>query len=513
MSTAPKHIVAFSIGAWGHTRPLINLSARLAKLRDVNVTILSTDGFHERAVAELARSFTPAESEIARRVRVVSIGQNEALNFDTIAAQFTPIWERLAAGQSVTCRKTGTLHDAVRKPDAVIIDAFATEPVRVIRRSSVGDAVKIYTWLPGATTAFFYLFGPEELGGRGSLITKIENEVKKSGRSFEDVCLDLAVTPKGNVVKVPGLPPMYDYEYYPQEFPLPREMAIAVFPHVFDTLNTSAGAFLITAEPYEPDAVAAMKGWYAASGRHAYVCGPLLPPRSSVAVEKEKQQSAQGTKIQEFLDSTLKTSGEKSLLYISFGSVFWPFSAPEKMWVFLEVVMERNIPFILSHASPLAAIPDDIKTKVEAYGKGCLSTWTPQQTILEHPATGWFVCHGGHNGVIESISAGVPLILWPFYADQPLNAAHITDKLQVGYELIEVRTGASGLHPIYRNGRKPVGTIEALKTEVHEILAKAYGPDGEEKRKRLATLSNSVNHEWEEGGGALRDVQTFLDTL
>ncbi len=40
---------------------------------------------------------------------------------------------------------------------------------------------------------------------------------------------------------------------------------------------------------------------------------------------------------------------------------------------------------ILSHASPFASIPNEIREKVKAYGKGVLSPWTPQQLILDHP--------------------------------------------------------------------------------------------------------------------------------
>lgn len=104
-------------------------------------------------------------------------------------------------------------------------------------------------------------------------------------------------------------------------------------------------------------------------------------------------------------------------------------------------------------------------------------------------------------------------ILWPFGGDQPVNAVHLSEQLNVGYELIEVRTGPAGLHTIYRNGRTPVATIEAIKGEARDVLAKAYGPDGVEKRERLVALTNAVTHEWEEGGGALRDVKAFLGTL
>ncbi len=41
---------------------------------------------------------------------------------------------------------------------------------------------------------------------------------------------------------------------------------------------------------------------------------------------------------------------------------------------------------IFSHASPFAGVlPDAITAKVKAYGKGLLSPWSPQQSILNHP--------------------------------------------------------------------------------------------------------------------------------
>lgn len=42
---------------------------------------------------------------------------------------------------------------------------------------------------------------------------------------------------------------------------------------------------------------------------------------------------------------------------------------------------------ILGHASFMATIPDEVKEKVKAYGKGLLSAWAPQQLILDHPVS------------------------------------------------------------------------------------------------------------------------------
>lgn len=84
------------------------------------------------------------------------------------------------------------------------------------------------------------------------------------------------------------------------------------------------GVFLFTPETYEPEAVAAMKGWFAETGRSAYVCGPLLPSASkATAAANEKRQSKEASEIQEFLDATLKTSGENSLLYVGLVAFLW----------------------------------------------------------------------------------------------------------------------------------------------------------------------------------------------
>jgi len=45
-----------------------------------------------------------------------------------------------------------------------------------------------------------------------------------------------------------------------------------------------------------------------------------------------------------------------------------------------------------------------------------------QIKILEHPAVGGFVTHGGWNSVTEAIGEGVKILIWPQGADQKFNA-------------------------------------------------------------------------------------------
>ena len=83
--------------------------------------------------------------------------------------------------------------------------------------------------------------------------------------------------------------------------------------------------------------------------------------------------------------------------------------------------------------------------------------------------------------------------MWPFAADQPHNSVHVTETLGIGYELLEVRSG-HGLKPIFRTGYTPQGTIDALKREAREVLGKAFGEDGKEKRERIRRLREDVEY-------------------
>nr|AEW43139.1 UDP-glycosyltransferase UGT46A3 [Helicoverpa armigera] len=52
--------------------------------------------------------------------------------------------------------------------------------------------------------------------------------------------------------------------------------------------------------------------------------------------------------------------------------------------------------------------------------------WIPQYELLQHPKVIAFIAHGGLLGMTEAISAGKPMLIVPFYGDQPLNGAAAT---------------------------------------------------------------------------------------
>ncbi|KAI8884111.1 glycosyltransferase family 1 protein [Backusella circina FSU 941] len=57
--------------------------------------------------------------------------------------------------------------------------------------------------------------------------------------------------------------------------------------------------------------------------------------------------------------------------------------------------------------------------------------WAPQTAILFHPSTYLFVSHGGLGSWVESLYAGVRMVMFPFFGDQPGNAI-LNERAKVG---------------------------------------------------------------------------------
>ncbi|KAL4249149.1 Plant UDP-glycosyltransferase [Abortiporus biennis] len=507
------HIVLFTLEAWGHVRPLCSFAAKLLSVKTAYITFFTTNGFVDRTRKELSRHIPLDHGRFQDLVRIVGLGEGNMDNTFSheLYPDFSIAFEKLVKEKPLNCSHCDAVFDAIPSPDVAIFDIFHPEPMQTARDVSF-KPLKIYIWYP-VGAGIFSMFAPVEKGGAGDPRIVISAEAEKSGRSIEEIAHEVFFNSHHQEVTPPGLPTMYNHEMHPQEV-RSEALSASSWLSIFDSVDIADGIFILTADELEPQASSVLKAWLGKETDSAFPVGPLLPPPEvRKKVIDEDNISERAADIDKLMDSVLERLGNDSLLLISFGSIFWPLNA-EKIWAALDLIMEKGVPFVMCCGSYFADIPNDIREKVEKYSLGIMSHWGPQQAILNHPVTGWFLSHCGQNSCLESIIAGIPMICWPFYGDQAFNAANLTENFGVAYELFEVRTGAHGLRDSYRLGRPPIGTIEAFREELSQVLDLAFNSDdGKQKRENMKKLQKTISSCWDEGGSSKAHFDRFVKTL
>lgn len=506
-SSKKSHFLLVTCPGWSHARGMCVLAARIVSENpDTTVTILTISDLLEKTRFEVDRQLEQG-SPIIERIRVLSVLPKVPGNFVQIMGHFAEAYaaayDTLVKEEPITCAETGTTFGAAPAPSVLIIDFFNLPHLKASRKLT-GYSVPIIAWLPCSASLFIHVWGPERLGGYGDFGAKVDAEAALTGRPSADIAEEFYRPPldTSTVFRVPGLPPMYHHEFQPQKINLALPITFLIDTREF--VLSSDGFVIASSDAYEKESLDALRGWFAELRKPSYTIGPILPTS-----EKTRSDVNKNSLVEAFLDSMLRSHGKCSVFFISFGTIFWPSENPDYLEEVIDALLENKIPFIFSHASPFAKIPAQLSERVNSSALGFLTSWAPQQFILNHPATGWFLSHGGHGSVMESLSCGIPLIFWPFEADQPTGAAHVTENLKAGIELFEVRSGR-GLGPIYRNGKTPKGTREAVGEEIRRVLDICKGKEGDQMRRNAERLKVEFRNVWEKGGSAILEVQKFL---
>ncbi|KAJ7649300.1 hypothetical protein B0H17DRAFT_1215293 [Mycena rosella] len=495
------HAVVFTAGLWGHTRPMCAFAARLVNARpNIVVSFMTIPG-----VISKSREEIPFGAFIALPEGVNFFNSNlEGVEDDFIKAYETLLAEDLPF------------------PSVFVVEMSMPNAHGIVRARSKG-ITKVITWCPISLP--FVVSAIQSCGEASvdSVIDGLKSRALLEGKSHQELADDFFRKPlKGDVYAPPDLPEISDYELFPQQIEdAPFGPRGEVLLSATRGLMNCDGSIGVSSRVIEPATCAWVQTALSKTGGAFFALGPLMPAVTSAslgATQKGEfaQSESESTDVSLFLDRMFKEKGAHSVLYISFGSIWQPLEPP-KFWAFLEAVVEKQIPFILTDLGSHPPLPAHLQSAVAEGALGLLRKWVPQQFILSHPATGWFLTHCGVNGTLESLSAGVPMICWPLVYDQPTLAMSVSQVLGCGFELEEVRQGL-GLKYRASTGKTPVGTVEAVKAEAMDVLTRAFsGAEGRTAREKVEQVATKLGTAWDSGcegvpeGTCAADLRKFIE--
>ncbi|KAG2404579.1 hypothetical protein LR48_Vigan11g031300 [Vigna angularis] len=148
----------------------------------------------------------------------------------------------------------------------------------------------------------------------------------------------------------------------------------------------------------------------------------------------------------------------------------------------------------------------EFEDKMKESKKGFIIwNWAPQLLILNHPAIGGIVSHCGWNSLLESLSAGLPVITWPMFAEQFYNERLIVDVLKVG-----VSVGAKENKFWALGDKDNVVEGEEIKKAILQLMETE---EGREMRKRAIKLGDASKKTIEKGGHSYNNLIQLIDEL
>ncbi|XP_020205697.1 hydroquinone glucosyltransferase-like [Cajanus cajan] len=192
----------------------------------------------------------------------------------------------------------------------------------------------------------------------------------------------------------------------------------------------------------------------------------------------------------------------KSVLYVSFGSggtlsqdqvnelaFGLEMSGQKFLWVMRAPSSVASSAYLGAEANdPLNFLPHGFLERTKKQGL-VVPNWAPQIEVLGHGSTGGFVSHCGWNSVLESVVKGVPVIAWPLFAEQSLNAVMLTDDVKVA---LRPKVNESGLVEREEIARVVRGLME--------------DNEGMEIRKRMEQLKIAASNAIKEDGSSTKTL-------
>ncbi|KAJ0231182.1 UDP-glycosyltransferase 71B5 [Hirschfeldia incana] len=143
-------------------------------------------------------------------------------------------------------------------------------------------------------------------------------------------------------------------------------------------------------------------------------------------------------------------------------------------------------------------LPEGFLDRTSGRGK-VVSGWVPQVAVLAKPAIGSFVTHCGWNSMLESLWFGVPMVTWPLYAEQKINAFEMVEELGLAVEIRRFFRGD------LLSGEMEMFTAEDIERAVRRVME-----EGSDVKNRVNEMAEKCHVAVEDGGSSQVALRKFI---
>ncbi|KAF9267781.1 hypothetical protein L218DRAFT_984669 [Marasmius fiardii PR-910] len=207
-----KHIYAWTIsGGWGHARPMLAFLCHLVKMQPVDITFAVSQVIFERAQNELPRHFSKGEAAAKSLIKLVEVSSSSPIRLEEMKANYEAVLDDILGD------------DGQRDPDIFLTDVIAFCTIDIARSKS-RKPFKIVGWCSVAPMLLYRHLRDSSEGFSGlgkaldAVVDEMERKAKADDITFRQASIEYNASHiTGKIVDIPGLPPVADYEMYPQE--------------------------------------------------------------------------------------------------------------------------------------------------------------------------------------------------------------------------------------------------------------------------------------------------------
>ncbi|XP_042480215.1 hydroquinone glucosyltransferase-like [Macadamia integrifolia] len=442
------HLILLPSPGIGHLIPLVELAKRLI-LHNFSITFtIPTDGNPSKAQQDLLDSLPKPINYIY----LSPVDLTDLPNDVTIETRIS-----LTATRSLpSLRETLKAFSATHRVVALVVDGFSTDAFDVAKEFNISP----YLFFSSAAILL-------------SLILYLPKLDEMYTGEYRDMPESLKLP---GCVPIPGtdlVDPMQDRSNDGYKF----------FLHHSKRFRMAEGILINTFMGLEVGALKALKDGSDPTIPPVYPVGPLIQMGSKVGVDDQVE-------CLRWLDD--QPTG--SVLFVSFGSggtlsleqqnelaLGLELSEQKFLWVMKSPTQTTaNASYFNAQTiqDPFAFLPEGFLERTKGRGL-VVPSWAPQIQVLSHGSTGGFITHCGWNSTLESVVHGVPLIAWPLYAEQKMNAKILVEDLKIALRPRSEENGAVGRAEIAttvkclmegEEGKKIRNRMSVLKAAAEKVL-------------------------------------------